>query len=266
VNWTPDSAEFRKLLKEHLDVDMDKIEEGLQKKKKEKLTEAELNNFIVKIDVDPKQLNYAAFLQKSREMSVKRMKLFLIDQINYFDAEAFKNLDIFLINVLPKGAQDFMLRFSNGASLSPLKHLKYCLPKVVNSVHLDQIVLDDTTLNWVIEGSRNAKELSLYNCTLRITDKFTVDPTLEYKTELLNLSLTASELVKPRGITLSSFSRSDVNIGDEGILKLVQALGKTNLHKTLKTVYIWEEFQSKEEYSELFKTYGFCLEVKQEEF
>lgn len=161
MNWTPNSAEFRKLLKEHLAIDMDKIEEDLQKKKKEKLTEAELNNFTVKIDGDNKE--HHSFLEKTREMSVKQMKLFLIDQINFLDVDALKNLDIFLINLLPHGVQDFMLRFSYGASLSSIKYIKYSLPKVVNIALFDQIEFDDTTLAWVVEGARNAKELSLYN-------------------------------------------------------------------------------------------------------
>ena len=105
----------------------------------------------------------------------------------------------------------------------------------------------------IIESSKNCAHLAIYDWKIEDIDEFTLDASIEYKIECLNMSMTIWDADMQYRLSINNLS------------KFIQELAKTNLKSTVKILYLWESYCSDmNKVQDMFNQSGFQLEWQEE--
>lgn len=175
-----------------------------------------------------------------------------VQELSWKDTE---NLDQLLQYSLPEELATF--RIKGGDQYFKLDDYRQALQNVFDvTQHLIGITwftLDDSSLKFIVENAHSLSHLVLDCCRFRISNLLAFDCEKDYN--MVHLSLRFS------------WRKSDPRYLNENKLRIfVRALSKTSLRRSLKHVYINEDWFSCKEVKQIFNQYLFNVTVKDEEW
>lgn len=205
-----------------------------------------------RLQVDLYEENDVKFISEASQYKFQNYKDLSIE--NVWDDEAtVKTVVDFLITSTPEHIEQFSFvcdQYSNGKLNVYSEGLHVLLPAITHSIKLYGFKIDEETFKSVIEGSRNATELSILDCQINISKEFELNPDLEYRTEVLYLHGSCKK-------------ESGHYLNPNKLPIFVEALSKTGLKNSIKKVRVLNHQFQQDEVQKVFADFGMDVEVKE---
>jgi hypothetical protein len=142
----------------------------------------------IRLHLDLYDEDDAVFMGRASEFQCPNYKELEITNV-CDDPESVKILNDFLCFCTPSYIGSFTISkdiYSDVDMSTFSLAIETILPAITFNIEICEFTIDQACLKNIIEGARNARSLSIVDCTIELNDTFIIDPNIEFKlTELV---------------------------------------------------------------------------------